>query len=109
MKSLSVSVKVIVVFSCGHDSPKDSKSQEICYNNYSVYSFISALDYSLFRMPMSGCLKLNADKAQTKAERLAGKKNAPDKPPAKTAKGVPGKKEKKEKKKAQPPASDEQE
>jgi len=55
--------------------------------------------------------KLNADKAKTKAEKLAGKKNAPDKPPAKTAKGAPGKKEKKEKKvkkKAQPPASDEQ-
>ena len=50
--------------------------------------------------------KLNADKVQTKAEKLAAKKNAPDKPPAKAAKGASGKKEKKEKKKAQPPASD---
>ena len=60
-----------------------------------------------------GCIaaqeKLNADKAQTKAEKLAAKKNVPDKPPAKPAKGAPGKKEKKEKKKATPPASDEQE
>ena len=53
--------------------------------------------------------KLNADKAQTKKEKLAAKKNAPDKPPAKIAKGAPAKKEKKEKKKAPPPASDEQE
>ncbi|MFC1866798.1 hypothetical protein ACFL0H_01490 [Thermodesulfobacteriota bacterium] len=53
--------------------------------------------------------KLNADKVQTKTEKLAAKKNAPDKPPAKIAKGAPAKKEKKEKKKAPPPASDEQE
>jgi hypothetical protein len=53
--------------------------------------------------------KLNADKAQTKTEKLAAKKNPPDKPAVKAAKGAPGKKEKKEKKKAQPPASDEQE
>ena len=52
--------------------------------------------------------KLNADKVQTKAEKLAAKKNAPDKPPAKIAKGAPAKKEKKEKKKAPSPASDEQ-
>ena len=50
--------------------------------------------------------KLNADKAQTKAEKLAAKKNAPDKPPAKTTKRAPGKKQKKEKKKAPSPASD---
>ena len=53
--------------------------------------------------------KLNADKVQTKAEKLAAKKNAADKPPAKAAKGAPGKKEKKEKKKAPLPAADEQE
>jgi hypothetical protein len=53
--------------------------------------------------------KLNADKVQTKTEKLAAQKNAPDKPPAKIARGAPAKKEKKEKKKAQPPASDEQE
>lgn len=53
--------------------------------------------------------KLNADKAKTKKEKLAAKKNAPDKPPAKIAKGAPVKKKKKEKKKASPPASDEQE
>ena len=53
--------------------------------------------------------KLNADKAQTKKEKLAAKKNAPDKPPEKTAKGTPAKKKKKEKKKAPPPASDKQE
>jgi len=52
--------------------------------------------------------KLNADRVQTKTEKLAAKKNAPDKPPAKIAKGAPAKKEKKEKKKAPPPASDEQ-
>ncbi len=48
--------------------------------------------------------KLNADKLQTKMEKLAAKKNAPDKPPAKPAKGASAKKEKK---KASPP-SDEQ-
>ncbi len=53
--------------------------------------------------------KLNADKVLTKTEKLAAKKNAPDKPPAKIAKGAPAKKQKKEKKKAPPPASDEQE
>jgi hypothetical protein len=53
--------------------------------------------------------KLNADKVQTKTEKLAAKKNNPDKPSAKIAKGAPAKKEKKEKKKAPPPASDEQE
>ena len=53
--------------------------------------------------------KLNADKVQTKTEKLAAKKNTPDKPSAKIAKGAPAKKEKKEKKKAPPPASDEQE
>jgi hypothetical protein len=53
--------------------------------------------------------KLNADKVQAKAEKLAAKKNTPDKPPAKIAKGASAKKEKKEKKKAPPPASDEQE
>ena len=53
--------------------------------------------------------KLNADKVQTKAEKLAAKKNAPDKPSAKIAKDAPAKKEKKEKKKAPPPASDKQE
>ena len=53
--------------------------------------------------------KLNADKVQTKTEKLAAKKNTPDKPSAKIAKGAPAKKEKKEKKekkKAPPPASD---
>jgi hypothetical protein len=44
--------------------------------------------------------KLNADKVQTKTEKLAAKKNTPDKPSAKIAKGAPAKKEKKEKKKA---------
>ncbi|MFH2220324.1 MAG: hypothetical protein ABII68_11790 [Pseudomonadota bacterium] len=56
--------------------------------------------------------KLNADKVQTKTEKLAAKKNAPDKSSAKIAKGAPAKKEKKEKKeqkKAPPPTSDEQE
>ena len=61
--------------------------------------------------------KLNADRAEAKAEKLAGKKKSPDKPPAKAAKGAPEKKEKKErkekkekkeKKKAQTPAPDEQ-
>ena len=52
--------------------------------------------------------KLNADKVKTKTRKLAAKKDAPDKPPAKTAKGAPAKKEKKEKK-APPPASDKQE
>ena len=33
--------------------------------------------------------KLNADRAQAKAEKLAGKKKSPDKPPSKTAKGAP--------------------
>ena len=46
--------------------------------------------------------KLNADKAQIKAEKLAGKKNAPDKTPAKAAKEAP----KKKKQKAPRPASD---
>ncbi|MDB9822630.1 hypothetical protein OAC89_02920 [Deltaproteobacteria bacterium] len=49
--------------------------------------------------------KLNADRVQAKKEKLAAKKNAPDKPPAKIAKGTPAKKEKKKKKKASPPAS----
>lgn len=53
--------------------------------------------------------KLNADKVQTKTDKLAAKKNTPDKPSAKIAKGAPAKKEKKEKKKAPPPASDKQE
>ena len=53
--------------------------------------------------------KLNADKVQTKTEKLAAKKNTLDKPSAKIAKGAPAKKEKKEKKKAPAPASDEQE
>lgn len=53
--------------------------------------------------------KLNADKVQTKTEKLAAKKNISEKPSAKIAKGAPAKKEKKEKKKALPPASDEQE
>jgi len=52
--------------------------------------------------------KLNADKVQTKAEKLAAQKNAPDKPSAKIAKDAPAKKEKKEKKKAPPPASHKQ-
>jgi hypothetical protein len=52
--------------------------------------------------------KLNADKVQTKIEKLAAKKNAPDKAPAKIAKGASAKKEKKEKKKAPPTAPDEQ-
>ena len=39
--------------------------------------------------------KLNADKRQIKIEKLAAKKNTPDKLPAKTAKGAPAKKEKK--------------
>lgn len=52
--------------------------------------------------------KLNADKVQTKTEKLAAKKNDPDQPPAKIAKDAPAKKEKKEKKKAPPAASDEQ-
>lgn len=54
--------------------------------------------------------KLNADLAKTTAEKLAGKKSSPDKPPKKTAKGASAKKEKKEKKekkKAQPPVSEE--
>ncbi|MFC1533489.1 hypothetical protein ACFL7M_09025 [Thermodesulfobacteriota bacterium] len=53
--------------------------------------------------------KLNADRVQAKTEKLTAKKNAPDKPPAKIAKGAPAKKEKKAKKKAPPPTSDEQE
>jgi hypothetical protein len=52
--------------------------------------------------------KLNADKIQTKADKLAAKKDAKEKPPKKAAKDAPAKKEKKEKKKAPPPASDEQ-
>ena len=52
--------------------------------------------------------KLNADKIQTKADKLAAKKAAKEKPPKKAAKDAPAKKEKKEKKKAPPPASDEQ-
>jgi hypothetical protein len=51
--------------------------------------------------------KSNAERAQAKAEKLAGKNKSPDKPSAKTAKGAPGKKEKKVKKKAQPPVSEE--
>ena len=50
--------------------------------------------------------KLNADKVKTKTGKIAAKKNAPDKPPAKIAKGDSEKKEKKEKKKA--PASGKQ-
>ena len=46
--------------------------------------------------------KINADNAQIKAEKLAGKKNAPDKTPAKAAKEAP----KKKKQKAPRPASD---
>jgi hypothetical protein len=42
--------------------------------------------------------KLNADKVHTKTEKLAAKKNTPDKPSAKIAKGAPAKKEKKERK-----------
>jgi hypothetical protein len=54
--------------------------------------------------------KLNADKVQTKTEKLAAKKNTPDKPSAKIAKeGALAKKEKNEKKKAPLPSSDEQE
>jgi len=52
--------------------------------------------------------KLNADKIQTKADKLAAKKDAKEKPPKKAAKDAPAKKEKKEKKKKQPTASDEQ-
>jgi hypothetical protein len=55
--------------------------------------------------------KLNADKIQIKAEKLAAKKNAPDKPRTKGAKGAAGKMEKKEKKKEkkkeQPPVPEE--
>ncbi|MFC1798877.1 hypothetical protein ACFLZL_03620 [Thermodesulfobacteriota bacterium] len=64
--------------------------------------------------------KLNADKVKAKAEKLAAKKKASDKPPAKKEKkkasdkppakianGAPAKREKKEKKKAPPPALDE--
>jgi len=50
--------------------------------------------------------KLNADKVQARADKLAAKDKAPEKPPAKAAKGAPAKKEKKEKKKAPPPADD---
>jgi len=50
--------------------------------------------------------KLNADKVQAKADKLAAKDKPPEKPPAKAAKGAPAKKEKKEKKKAPPPADD---
>ena len=39
--------------------------------------------------------KLSADKVKTKAEKLAAKKNAPDKPPVKIAKEASAKKEKK--------------
>ena len=42
--------------------------------------------------------KLNADKAQAKAEKLAARKSARDATPAKTAKNVRGKKGSKEKK-----------
>jgi hypothetical protein len=52
--------------------------------------------------------KLNADKVQAKAEKLAAQKNVLDKPKAKSAKGAPAKKEKKDKKKAPAPASDSQ-
>ena len=48
--------------------------------------------------------KLNAERVQAKKEKLTAKKNAPDKPPAKNAKGAPAKKEKKAKKKTPPPA-----
>ena len=50
--------------------------------------------------------KLNAEKAQAKAEKLAAKDNPPVKPPKKTAKDASAKKEKKEKKKAPPPPAD---
>ena len=50
--------------------------------------------------------KLNADKIQTKADKLAAKKDAKEKPPKKAAKDAPAKKEKKEKKKAPSPGSD---
>ena len=53
--------------------------------------------------------KLNADKAQAKADKLAAKKAAKDKPSAKAAKSAPAKKEKKEKKKASPPPADDKE
>ena len=53
--------------------------------------------------------KLNADKVQAKADKLAAKEKAPEKPPAKAAKAASAKKEKKEKKKAPPPPADEKE
>ena len=53
--------------------------------------------------------KLNADKAQAKAKKLAAGKNLRDMPPAEIAKGVPGKRGKKEKKIEPSPASKEQE
>jgi len=53
--------------------------------------------------------KLNADKVQARADKLAAKKAAKDKPPAKAAKAAPAKKEKKEKKKASPPPADDKE
>lgn len=49
--------------------------------------------------------KLNADKVQVKADKLAAKDQPPAKP-AKGAKDAPAKKEKKEKKKASPPPAD---
>jgi hypothetical protein len=52
--------------------------------------------------------KLNADKVEAKAGKLAAQKNVSDKPKAKSAKGASAKKEKKDKKKAPAPASDSQ-
>lgn len=61
-----------------------------------------------FRLSAIAALeKLTADKARTKAEKLAAKKAAREKPPAKTAKGAPAKKEKKEKK-PRPVAADDE-
>jgi hypothetical protein len=60
-----------------------------------------------------GCIaaqeKLNIDKVQTKAQKLAAKKEAVDKPKAKKLKEAPAKKEKKAKKKEAAPAADEKE
>jgi len=53
--------------------------------------------------------KLNADKIQTKAEKLAAKKEAVDKPKEKKSKEAPAKKEKKAKKKESAPVADEKE
>ena len=49
--------------------------------------------------------KLNADKIQTKADKLAAQKEAATKPKVKKTKEAPAKKDKKEKKKAPPPAA----